>query len=198
MRITGGYLRGRLLRAPIGSATRPTSSKVREAIFSIVGDRIVDARVLDLYAGSGALGIEALSRGALFAAFVEASPAAVKAILGNLEDLELDDQAQVLRGSVTHGLERLSRAGERFRLVFMDPPYAGRAAEETLSATASSGVLAPESLVIVEHTKRQELSDEFGSLTLVLDRRYGDTMVSVFACSGGETGRLPAPRVPDS
>ena len=189
MRITGGSLRGRLLRAPEGKVTRPTSSKVREAIFNIVGDRIVDARVLDLYAGSGALGIEALSRGALFAAFVESSATAAKAILGNLEQLELDDRAQVIRGSVAGGLERLSGAGEKFRLVFADPPYAGRAAEETLAAVAASRVLAPGSLVIVEHTKRQELSGEFGSLALASSHRYGDTMVSVYALSRGQTGR---------
>jgi 16S rRNA (guanine(966)-N(2))-methyltransferase RsmD len=184
MRITGGSLRGRLLRAPIGKATRPTSSKVREAVFNIVGDRIADARVLDLFAGSGALGIEALSRGALFAAFVESSPAAEKAILENLEELELDDRAQVMRGSVTNALERLSGAGEKFRIVFADPPYAGRVAEETLSAVAASGVLAPDSIVIVEHTKRQELSGEFGSLSLASSHRYGDTVVSVYAWSG--------------
>ena len=184
MRITGGSLRGRVLRAPIGKATRPTSSKVREAVFNIVSDRIADARVLDLFAGSGALGIEALSRGAPFAAFVESSPAAVSAILQNLEELELDDRAQVIRGSVESALERLSAAGEKFGLVFADPPYAGRTAEETLSAVAASGVLAPGSIVIVEHTKRQELGGEFGSLSLTLSRRYGDTMVSMYAWSG--------------
>jgi 16S rRNA (guanine(966)-N(2))-methyltransferase RsmD len=189
MRITGGSLRGRLLRAPLGKATRPTSSKVREAVFNIAGDGIVDARVLDLYAGSGAMGIEALSRGAVFAAFVESSAAAVRAILGNLDDLELDDRAVVVRGSVTDGLQRLSETEEKFRLVFADPPYAGRGAEETLTAVAASGVLAPGSLVIVEHTKRQELSAEFGPLTLVSSHRYGDTVVSVYAFSGGQTGR---------
>ncbi|MBN1504524.1 MAG: 16S rRNA (guanine(966)-N(2))-methyltransferase RsmD [Candidatus Eisenbacteria bacterium] len=185
MRITGGSLRGRLLRAPKGKATRPTSSRVREAVFDIVGGRITDARVLDLYAGSGALGIEALSRGALFAAFVEASPSAVRAILENLRELELEDRARVIRGSASAALERLSGAGERFTVVFADPPYAGRAAEETLRATAASGVLAPGSLVVVEHTKRQELSGEFGALGLTSSHRYGDTVVSVYALLGG-------------
>jgi len=185
MRITGGSLRGRLLRAPEGKATRPTSSKVREAVFNIVGDRVVGARVLDLYAGSGALGIEALSRGALFTSFVESSPAAAKAIIENLDELELDERAQVMRGSVASALERLSGAGERFRLVFADPPYAGRAAEDTMSAIAASGVLSPGSLVVVEHTKRQELSGEFGALSLASSHRYGDTIVSVYAFSEG-------------
>jgi len=184
MRITGGSLRGRLLRVPTGKATRPTSSKVREAVFNIVGGRIVDARVLDLFAGSGALGIEALSRGAESATFVESSPAAVRAIAENLEKLELDERAQVMRGSAASALERLAAAGEKFRVVFADPPYAGRAAEETLAAVAASGVLSPAAIVIVEHTKRQELSGQFGSLGLASSRRYGDTVVSVYAPAG--------------
>jgi 16S rRNA (guanine(966)-N(2))-methyltransferase RsmD len=189
MRITGGSLRGRLLRAPAGRATRPTSSKVRQAIFNILGERITGARVLDLFAGSGALGIEALSRGAQFAAFVESSPGAARAIAGNVEELELRDRALVARDSASGGLERLSEAGERFDVVFLDPPYAGHAAANALAAIADSGVLAPDAVVVVEHTKRLKLSDRFGSLALVLSRRYGDTSVSVFALSRGKTGR---------
>ncbi len=184
MRITGGSLRGRLLRAPEGEATRPTSSKVREAVFDIVGGRIVGARVLDLFAGSGALGIEALSRGASFAVLVESSPAAIKAIQGNLEGLELDGLAQVVRGSAAEALQRLSGARERFGVVFADPPYAGRAAEETLSAVATSDLVIPGGIVVVEHTKRQELSGEVGPLGLASSHRYGDTVVSVYALAG--------------
>ena len=126
MRITGGQLRSRALKAPKGTSTRPTSDRVREALFSILGDECDGARVLDLYAGTGALGLEAISRGAVFAVFVERSKEALLALNANVRALGLENATRV----VALPLERAARlllaapADERFDLVFADPPYA--------------------------------------------------------------------------
>jgi len=188
MRITAGTLRGRLLSTPRGRHTRPTSSKVREAIFNILGGRVPGARVLDLYAGSGAMGVEALSRGAASCVFVDASRVAAGAISRNLRDLGLEDRGRVLCQAVVPALRVLSRAGEEFELVFMDAPYSKAVSRTTLAEAAESGVLTEKGLVVVEHTKREALAEKCGSLELHVSRRYGDTQVSVFVNSTGQAG----------
>src|SRR5215213_9007276 len=142
MRLTGGTDRGRKLRAPRGSGTRPTASRVREAIFNILGPA-PDAPVLDLYAGTGALGIEALSRGAAKAVFVERDTRALSALARNLKELGLSDRAVIVGAKVQAGIARLSESSDRFAWVFVDPPYASSEAEQTLAALAGCGVLAP-------------------------------------------------------
>src|SRR5690606_1830337 len=132
------------------SGVRPTADRVREALFARLGD-LDGAVVLDLYAGSGALGIEALSRGAAAAVFVERSPAVAAVLRANLRALALDAQAQLARGDAPAGVRRLARAGRRFELAFIDPPYADRTAlARTLRAVATSGILRPGALVVVE------------------------------------------------
>src|SRR5438270_10350007 len=122
MRLTGGLDRGRRLFVPRGSRTRPTAAKVREAIFNILGPP--PGAVLDLYAGTGALGIEALSRGASSAVFVERDHAALAALRRNLRDLQLDGRSTVIGADVCTALRRLVASNVRFCWVFLDPPYA--------------------------------------------------------------------------
>ena len=142
LRIIAGAFKGRIL-APVQGRTRPTAAKVREAIFNILGAAVAEARVLDLFAGTGALGIEALSRGAAAAVFVEDQPEALKGLRRNLETLGLADRSQVLPLPVAAALRQLAARGAPFGLVFLDPPYGGGVAAATLSALAASACSCP-------------------------------------------------------
>jgi 16S rRNA (guanine(966)-N(2))-methyltransferase RsmD len=175
VRVIAGTFRGRRLTAPSGSRTRPTSDRVREALFSILGARVQGARVLDLFAGSGALGIEALSRGASSAVFVDDAPAAIKAIRANLEALSLS--AGVRRTDALRFLGAASAGGAQYDLVFLDPPYrladtlAGRLSE------AIPAVLAPGAVAVAESDRRAPLALD---LPLLDERRYGDTLIRIY------------------
>jgi 16S rRNA (guanine(966)-N(2))-methyltransferase RsmD len=174
VRVIAGTWGGRRLQAPPGDATRPTSDRVREALFSVLGDRVTGAKVLDLFAGSGALGIEALSRGAADATFVDSAPQAVKALQANLQ--ALGAEAEVRRQDARRYLGGASAAARQYDLVFLDPPYrlAGRLGGE-LSAILPA-VLAPEGLVIAESDRREPLDLD---LPLLDERRYGDTLIRI-------------------
>jgi 16S rRNA (guanine966-N2)-methyltransferase len=174
MRIVSGAWGGRRLQAPPGDATRPTSDRVREALFSILGARVEGARVLDLFAGSGALGLEALSRGAAAATFVDSAPAAVRAVRANLE--ALDAAAEVRRQDALRFLGGARDAACPYDLVFLDPPYrlATRLGAELSEALPP--VLAPGATVVTESDRRRPLDLE---LPLSDERRYGDTLIRI-------------------
>ena len=174
MRVVAGTYGGRRLTAPRGDATRPTSDRVREALFSVLGERVRGARVLDLFAGSGALGIEALSRGAAEAMFVDSAPAAIRVIRANLEALAID--AEVIRADVFAASRTARAAARQYDLVFLDPPYrlAGRLASGLTEAVG--GVLAPGGLAVSESDRREPLALE---IPLRDERRYGDTLIRI-------------------
>ena len=172
MRVTGGRLGGRRLVAP-PSGVRPTADRVREALFARLHD-LDGARVLDLYAGTGALGIEALSRGAAHVVFVERSNASLAALRRNLLALELDDCTRVVRGDVRSALRRIADEQMRFDLVLADPPYADAALAEPLALLVTGGLLAPDATVVVERSRRHPLPSVAG-LVSQGSRRYGDT-----------------------
>jgi 16S rRNA (guanine966-N2)-methyltransferase len=176
LRVVAGAYGGRRLVAPEGTATRPTSDRVREALFAILGGSVQGARVLDLFAGSGALGIEALSRGAASAVFVDSAPRAIAAVSANLAALGID--ADVRRIEARAGLRTASRRREAYDLVFLDPPYRragelGRELSEALSA-----VLAPGGRVVTESDRRDPLELD---LPVADERRYGDTLIRIHA-----------------
>jgi 16S rRNA (guanine966-N2)-methyltransferase len=185
VRVTGGALRGRRIRVPRSAAVRPTSDRVREALFARLGD-LEDARVLDLFGGSGALGIEALSRGAAHCVFVERSPAVAAALQANLDALGVQGRAHVVRGEAAAALRRLGDAGgERFHLALLDPPYAEpETAARALRALATSGILAPRATVVVEASRHGPLQPVEG-LIAVDERRYGDTVIHRFELDEG-------------
>jgi 16S rRNA (guanine966-N2)-methyltransferase len=176
LRVTGGRLSGRRLRTPRSRAVRPTSDRVRESLFAVLGD-LEDASVLELYAGSGALGIEALSRGARRAVFVERAPAALAVLRENLAGLDLAPAARVVAADVAAGVRRLGREGERFDLVLLDPPYGARDRERALGALLYAGILAPGAQLVVERSRRHPLGAIPG-LAVVTERRYGDTVLT--------------------
>jgi 16S rRNA (guanine966-N2)-methyltransferase len=174
MRVISGVYGGRRLQTPAGLDTRPTSDRVREALFSILGERVQDARVLDLFAGSGALAIEALSRGARSATLVDNAAPAIRAIAANLEALGAD--ATVVRAEARRFLGGASRGGRSYDLVFLDPPYrlAGSIGHD-LSA-ALKAVLAPGGTVVAESDRRAPLEVD---LPIEDERRYGDTLIRI-------------------
>lgn len=175
MRIVRGSHGGRVLRAPHGAATRPTSEKVREAIFNILPD-VEGMQVLDLFAGSGALGIEALSRGAAHATFVDQGRPALGAIRGNLRDLGLEERATVLAGDAVVLAARHVPASS-WQLVFVDPPYRSDLAVRAVQSLAH---LAPDAVIVIEHDRRNAPPENLGSLLRTDLRRYGDTLVSFY------------------
>jgi 16S rRNA (guanine966-N2)-methyltransferase len=175
VRVIAGAHRGATLRAPRGAHTRPTSDRVREAIFSMLSSVDGD-RVLDLFAGSGAMAIEALSRAAASATLVDSAPAAIAAIKGNLSSLGL--AAEVRRGDALEFLMRARKGAHEYDLVFLDPPYRlasvlGRALTEALPP-----VLASDARVVTESDRRRPLEL---TLPLVTKRRYGDTLIQIHA-----------------
>ncbi len=174
MRVVAGRYGGRRLVAPPGDGTRPTSDRVREALFSVLGPSVQGAQVLDLYAGSGAVGIEALSRGAARAVFVDRAQPAIKAIRTNLDALGID--AEVRRMQARTALRTAAERSEAYDLVFLDPPYRraadlGRELSEALPA-----VLAPGARVISESDRREPLALQ---IPLSDERRYGDTVIRI-------------------
>lgn len=183
MRVIGGSLKGRRLRSVKGSLVRPTSDKVREAVFNILPMDFPFERVLDLFAGTGAMGIEAVSRGAGEAVFVDRDQAPCDVIRKNIEACGLAERTKVVRRDAIAALRAFSAAGERFDLVIIDPPYESGLTEEALRAVDEGGLLAEGGMVVAEASTRIPLDGAAGALaTLELAdrRRYGDTTVYFF------------------
>jgi len=184
VRVTGGEARGRRLKSSRGGV-RPTHSRVRESLFDIWAGRVQGARFADLFAGVGAVGIEALSRGAANVVFVEAAAGAARAIRENVAALGFGERATVVRGEVLRTLRRRASAGWRFDLAFVDPPYARAGlGEQALAVLDEAGLLEPEGCVAWQHPRRQEAPGRIGRLALTDTRRFGETTLSFYRRSG--------------
>jgi 16S rRNA (guanine966-N2)-methyltransferase len=188
MRIVGGAFRGRPIASPEGSATRPTADRVRENMFNILvhgapGLDLDGARVIDLFAGTGALGLEALSRGAAFTLFVEEDASARAAIRENVEAMGLTGRSRIFRRDAT----ALGPVGTMapFALAFLDPPYGRQLADRALAALADGGWLSPGAIAVVEERKDAVLALPAG-FTALDQRTYGDTAVIMLAWSGAD------------
>jgi 16S rRNA (guanine(966)-N(2))-methyltransferase RsmD len=189
MRIIAGTYRSRTLQAPAGMATRPTSDRLRETLFNVLAPRIEGAAFLDLYAGSGAVGIEALSRGAARVEFVERAPAALAVLRGNLAKLGLAAGFRIHEGSVGTVLRRMKpkangSAGGAFHVVFLDPPYDASGEYSTtleLLGGSLSGLLAADALIIAEHRKKERLEDKYGALGRTRLLEQGDAALSFYS-----------------
>ena len=175
MRVTGGTGRGRKLKVPAGGV-RPTSDKVKQALFNIMGERVPGSAFLDLFAGAGGIGIEALSRGAERVVFVDASRASLDIIRHNVDLSGFGERAQVVSSKAE---AYLKKAAEQFDSVFLDPPYAAEL-KPLLERIAEAGVLKPDALVIAEHFKKQPSPEKAGTLTLYREARYGDTVLAFY------------------
>jgi 16S rRNA (guanine966-N2)-methyltransferase len=178
MRIIGGTSRGRRLSGPSGAAIRPTADPVKEALFNILADRIVGARFLDLFAGTGNIGLEALSRGATHATFVESNPTACRLLETNIRRCSFERVAAVRPVPVSRFLKHAR--GPAYDIVFLDPPYEAQDAQGVLPSLGADAIMHPHGVVVVEHFHKTHLDDRIGHLALVKTYRYGDTCLSVF------------------
>jgi 16S rRNA (guanine966-N2)-methyltransferase len=178
VRVIAGERRGKRLSTVAGMATRPTADRVREAIFNILSFRVAQAMVLDMFAGSGAMGIEALSRKARFAVFIDNQSAAVAVIRKNLASCRFENQAMVLQRELPAGVLNLAAGGGGFDLVFLDPPYGQGLILPTLEQLHVGGTLQPGALIVVEHSAAEPISDLPSQFVDADQRRYGKTLVS--------------------
>ncbi len=184
MRVIAGEYRSRVLQAPKGMGTRPTSDKLRETLFNVLGPRVEGARFVDLYAGSGAVGIESLSRGAEFCWFAEKAPTALAAIKANLQMLKISSGYAVENRGVKRLLEELLTKGMTAQIVFLDPPY--EEAEEyrnTLSTVGRNAriLLAEDAVVVAEHAKKLPLEARYGTLERYRVLEQGDAVLSFYS-----------------
>jgi len=207
MRVIAGRFGGRRLVAPRGVDTRPTSDRVREALFMAL-EPLQGLRVVDLFAGSGAMGIEALSRGAARADFVDSDPRALASLRDNLEALGLAEESRVWRLVLPRGLARLAAPLAAADLVVLDPPYGGARAAGMVEALGGAAGLKPGARVVAEHSSRDALPERAGRLARERERRYGQTVVTTYRVGAdpregppdrldpepGPTGRTPSDR----
>ena len=185
MRIIAGRWKGTKLLSPSGDKTRPTTDRVKESVFSILGNRIENARVLDLCAGTGNLGLEALSRGAESAVFVEKSGKASSLIRENCAKVGTG-HIRILCGDALRFIRKWDHTDEPFSLIFFDPPYRGGLYRPVLEAIDQSPVLSENGIIVVEHGRDQELDGTYQTLAVIDNRRYGDTQISLLARQKGD------------
>ncbi|GAB4235013.1 MAG: 16S rRNA (guanine(966)-N(2))-methyltransferase RsmD [Deltaproteobacteria bacterium] len=179
MRIIAGKWRGRTIRAPRGRSVRPTTDRVREAVFSILGHEVEGSSVLDLFAGTGAMAIESLSRGAASAVLVESSHATFVSMRGNLSALGIRD-AVCLPLDYREAVRRLSAKDRRFTLVFLDPPYGKGLVGRAAASLAAAGILAPGAVVVAERASRDPEDPVPAGWRERVERRYGDTRITLY------------------
>jgi len=186
MRIISGTSRGRKLVTPRNQSLRPTSDRVKESIFNVLQDRVEGRIVLDLFAGTGNLGIEALSRGAKRAVFVEKGRQALRLIQKNLAQLGLEGRSEILPKDVSRAIGVLKQRGECFDLILMDPPYQKGLIQSTLTKLSSHPIYHKSSILVIEHNRREPIPHGAGGWDVTRQRRIGDTVVSFLTPIGGD------------
>ena len=177
MRVITGSARGIVLKAPTGLSTRPTADRVKEALFSAIQFHIPASRVLDLFGGTGQLGIEALSRGAKSAVFVDSQDSACKLIRENLQRTRLQEQAQVVRSDYAAYLKRCS---EKFDIIFLDPPYAEKFLENSLKMITEIDILQSGGIIVAERPLEKELDLQISGYERSRDYKYGNVLIAIF------------------
>ena len=187
MRIIGGEFRSRLIEMPKGVEIRPTQDKVRQAIFNVLGN-VAGTNVLELFAGSGAFGIEAISRGAKYVTFVDNNSMCIKTMTKNLESLNVpDSKYELIWANALSVFPRMEKEGNKYDLIFLDPPYYKNIARKCLSNIDAYDILSPRSLVVIEHFKKDSLALDLNTLVFEKEKQYGDTLISIFRKKLDET-----------
>ena len=177
MRVITGKARGVQLKTPEGMQTRPTADRVKEALFSIINFDIPGAKVLDLFGGTGQLGIEALSRGAASAVFVDAREESCKLIRENLKRTKLEQDAKVVRSDY---LDYLNRCREQYNIIFLDPPYAEVFLENAIKKITEIDILQSDGIIVAERPLGKELPWEFEGFTRSKDYKYGKVLLTIY------------------
>lgn len=180
MRVIGGKYRGRRLKTARGLAVRPTSDRLRETLFNILAPRIKGGSLLDLCAGSGAVGIEALSRGASAVTFVERSRRACSAIRENLEAVGAAAEASIVNRDAVAALRQLAAAGDRYDVVFFDPPYESAIYSQVMRELGRGELLVPDGVVVVEHRTKRPTEREYGRLQMFRGVKQGDSSLAFY------------------
>lgn len=180
MRIIAGAFKGRRLVTPKGDRTRPTADQVRIALMDTLMPWLPDAHVLDLFAGAGGVGLEALSRGAAYATFVERDPKAIAALRTNVASLGVPDATRILRGDVHRELAHLHAEGVRFAVIFLDPPYEADAVPPTLEQLGGGGLTLPGGVVIAQHLTKRAPAERIGAMVQFRTRRFGETTLTFY------------------
>jgi len=187
LRIISGAFKGRKLHSHQGLSLRPTSDRTRESIFNILSssfETFDSRRVLDLYAGTGAFGIEALSRGAYKATFVEMEKNALSVLQRNVSFIPDPGRYEIIGTTAASAIKLLQKRGAQFDLIFMDPPYGKNLVQTTLEALAETALFTRQALVLCEHFIRDRIEEQYGTLRRFDTRRYGQTLVSFFTMTG--------------
>lgn len=184
MRIIAGEFRGRKLLSVRGMKTRPTSDRIRESIFNILSDTVQDAVVLDLFAGTGAMGIEALSRGARYALFLEQNREALAAVSQNIRNCSLENRTRIMRWDIVKNLNCIRNMPSPFTLVFMDPPYDQNMVEPALHNLMQTGSLSAGAVIVAEHTPAEIVETQ--GVEITDQRKYGKTLISFLRYIGTE------------
>ena len=190
MKILTGRLRGQTILFKPNPHLRPTSDKARKAVFDMLQGALPEKRVLDLFSGTGALGLEALSQDASHVTFVEQDAGQCKKIRENLQRLKLEDLAQVRQDEALEWLERKAPSERPFDLIFLDPPYAADMALKALERISAARIVPQKGLVVLECRKREDVPPRCGDLRAVREKRYGQTKLTVYAASPGSRGSL--------
>ncbi|AIQ35548.1 MULTISPECIES: 16S rRNA (guanine(966)-N(2))-methyltransferase RsmD [Paenibacillus] len=193
MRVVSGSAKGRPLKSVPGSGTRPTTDKVKEAVFSMIGPYFEGGAVLDLFAGTGGLGIEALSRGMESAVFVDMEPKSIDTIRANLKATNLEAKAQVYRNEAGRALSALEKRGRVFDLVFLDPPYRLKHGDELMLSMVEKGMLQEDAIIVLEHESNYAYPEDIPGFYRLRQAVYGETTISIYQYEAnpsvdGETG----------
>ncbi|MEC0269432.1 16S rRNA (guanine(966)-N(2))-methyltransferase RsmD [Paenibacillus anseongense] len=186
MRVISGTAKGRSLKAVPGISTRPTTDKVKEAIFSMIGPYFDGGQVLDLFAGTGGLGIEALSRGMDKAVFIDIEKKSIDTIQHNLQVAGLKDQAEIYRTDAARALKALAKREQQFQLVFLDPPYKMKVIVDLINAMETQAIVEASTTIVVEHDAKDVLDDVIGGFKQQRRADYGDTAVTIYKQSVGD------------
>ena len=186
MRVVAGERKGMPLKAVAGNTTRPTTDKVKESIFNIMGPFFEGGTVLDLFAGSGGLGIEALSRGAEHAIFIEKDTKAFQVLQENIGKCRYEEYAELFRIDAKRAVKALLKRDIQFKLVFLDPPYHHKEYYDLVQVLVDNDKVQKDGLILCEHAKRVELPQNFNAFTLQRQETYGETIISVYRCTGEE------------
>ena len=190
MKVVAGIQKGRRLKQPVTPGLRPTSAKVREAMFGILGARVQDAKVLDLFAGTGALGLEALSRGAQTVMFVDHAPASLRVLQDNILRCASKETSLVIRQDVRRFLQTFPspNQADQFDLIFVDPPYHTGEVEFVLDLLGGTTILSPRGILVMEHFHKEKVANQTGGLKQYRQARYGDTILTFFSMKSDQQG----------